>query len=225
MEAYEGADWVRISDEVPIDEDGRDRAPRGLPDPLPPRLDRLGLRNRARTGRRGARRGRGRPGARPRGLSASLLERGQGARLHAARPGRQQGQAHRPARARPSSSTSTPAPTPRAARPRPAASATAAPSTASRARGCSAISPDEAGGADEVRRQVRPRLHPARRRRPRGRRGVRRLGREVDVRQEVHGHAARDLHHRPRRARSPRSSPRCSRKSTTRSCSKALAEL
>ena len=25
MEAYEGADWVRISDEVPIDEDDRDR--------------------------------------------------------------------------------------------------------------------------------------------------------------------------------------------------------
>jgi hypothetical protein len=25
MEAYEGADWVRISDDVPIDEDGRDR--------------------------------------------------------------------------------------------------------------------------------------------------------------------------------------------------------
>jgi hypothetical protein len=25
MEAYEGADWVRISDEVPIDEDSRDR--------------------------------------------------------------------------------------------------------------------------------------------------------------------------------------------------------
>ena len=25
MEAYEGADWVRISDEVPVDEDGRDR--------------------------------------------------------------------------------------------------------------------------------------------------------------------------------------------------------
>jgi hypothetical protein len=25
MEAYEGADWVRISDETPIDEDGRDR--------------------------------------------------------------------------------------------------------------------------------------------------------------------------------------------------------
>ena len=26
MEAYEGAEWVRISDEVPVDEDGRDRA-------------------------------------------------------------------------------------------------------------------------------------------------------------------------------------------------------
>ncbi len=25
MEAYEGADWVRIADEVPVDEDGRDR--------------------------------------------------------------------------------------------------------------------------------------------------------------------------------------------------------
>lgn len=26
MEAYEGADWVRVSDEVPIDEEGRDTA-------------------------------------------------------------------------------------------------------------------------------------------------------------------------------------------------------
>jgi hypothetical protein len=26
MEAYEGADWVRISDEVPVDEDRRDQA-------------------------------------------------------------------------------------------------------------------------------------------------------------------------------------------------------
>ena len=25
LEAYEGAEWVRISDETPIDEDGRDR--------------------------------------------------------------------------------------------------------------------------------------------------------------------------------------------------------
>ncbi len=26
MEAYEGAEWVRISDEVPVDDDARDRA-------------------------------------------------------------------------------------------------------------------------------------------------------------------------------------------------------
>ena len=26
MEAYEGADWVRISDEVPVDEEARDTA-------------------------------------------------------------------------------------------------------------------------------------------------------------------------------------------------------
>ncbi len=26
LEAYEGAEWVRISDDVPVDEDGRDRA-------------------------------------------------------------------------------------------------------------------------------------------------------------------------------------------------------
>ena len=38
-----------------------------LPDQLPPRLDRLGLRDRAGAGRRGARRGRGRPGPGPRG--------------------------------------------------------------------------------------------------------------------------------------------------------------
>ena len=93
MEAYEGAEWVRISDEVPVDEDRRDRAARELPDPLPPRLDRLGLRDRARTGRRGARRGRGRPGPGPRGLM--LGRGGHGAGLHAARPGRQRGHARR----------------------------------------------------------------------------------------------------------------------------------
>ena len=32
MEEFEGADWVLISDEVPVDEDRRDRAARGLPD-------------------------------------------------------------------------------------------------------------------------------------------------------------------------------------------------
>jgi hypothetical protein len=26
VEGYEGAEWIRISDEVPVDEDGRDRA-------------------------------------------------------------------------------------------------------------------------------------------------------------------------------------------------------
>jgi hypothetical protein len=30
MEAYEGADWVRISDEVPVDEDHRDRVLEGF---------------------------------------------------------------------------------------------------------------------------------------------------------------------------------------------------
>ena len=70
MEAYEGADWVRIADAVPIDEDQRDQLLEALPDPLPPRLHRLGLRDRARAGRRRAGRGRGRPGSRPRGLTA-----------------------------------------------------------------------------------------------------------------------------------------------------------
>ena len=50
MEAYEGADWVRISDEVPVDEDSRDRVAGELPDQLPPRLDRLGLRDGAGAG-------------------------------------------------------------------------------------------------------------------------------------------------------------------------------
>ena len=43
MEAYEGAEWVRITDEVPIDEEARDAALADLPDPLPPGLDGLGL--------------------------------------------------------------------------------------------------------------------------------------------------------------------------------------
>ena len=68
MEAYEGADWVRVSDEVPIDEEAS-TGPREVPDALPPGLDRLGLGNSARAGRRRTRRGRGRAGARPRGLA------------------------------------------------------------------------------------------------------------------------------------------------------------
>ena len=42
----------------------------------------------------------------------------------------------------------------------------------------------------EVRRQVRARIPAARRRGPRGRRGLRRVGREVDVRAQVHGQRA-----------------------------------
>jgi hypothetical protein len=41
LEGYEGAEWVRVSDDVPVDEDGRDRAlesfqTRNLSDPLAP---------------------------------------------------------------------------------------------------------------------------------------------------------------------------------------------
>ncbi len=41
LEGYEGAEWVRVSDDVPVDEDGRDRAlesfeARGHAAPLPP---------------------------------------------------------------------------------------------------------------------------------------------------------------------------------------------
>ncbi len=41
MEAYEGAEWVRISDDVPVDEDQRDVHAPGVPDPLPPRQRRV----------------------------------------------------------------------------------------------------------------------------------------------------------------------------------------
>ena len=30
LEAYEGSDWVRVSDDVPVDEEGRDRALEGF---------------------------------------------------------------------------------------------------------------------------------------------------------------------------------------------------
>src|SRR4029453_12241788 len=36
MEDYEGADWVRISDEIPVDEDRRDRALEEFHPPYPP---------------------------------------------------------------------------------------------------------------------------------------------------------------------------------------------
>ena len=69
MEAYEGADWVRISDDVPVDEDAPRRSCSRPSRPTTTRARRLGLRDRARAGRRGVRRGRGRPGPRPRGLT------------------------------------------------------------------------------------------------------------------------------------------------------------
>ena len=67
MEAYEGADWVRISDEVPVDEDALDRTLQEFQTAYHPGRARLGLRDRARAGRRGVRRGRGRAGPRTRG--------------------------------------------------------------------------------------------------------------------------------------------------------------
>ena len=224
MEAYEGADWVRVSDDVPVDEDGRDRLLETLPDPLPPRLRRLGLRDRARAGRRRARRGRGRPGPGPRGLSA-CSRRDRGARLHPARPERRRG------RSSPSCAgetvvlyfyprADTPGCTTQACGVRDRRADYAA--AGARVIG---ISPDEVEAVDEVRRQVRPRLHPARRRRPRGRRDLRRLGREVDVRQEVHGRAARDLHHRPRGQDRQGLPQGLSRKQHDDVVLKALAEL
>ena len=69
MEDYEGADWVRVSDDVPVDEDRRDQLLEDFQTHYHPGVDRLGLRNRPRAGRRRARRGRGRPGARARGLT------------------------------------------------------------------------------------------------------------------------------------------------------------
>ena len=67
MEAYEGAEWVRISDEVPVDEDSRDRVLESFQTSYHLGFDRLGLRDRAGAGRRGARRGRERPGPGARG--------------------------------------------------------------------------------------------------------------------------------------------------------------
>src|SRR4051812_42823305 len=59
-------------------------------------------------------------------------------------------------------------------------------------------------GDREVPRQAGPQLHAARRRRSRGRRAVRRVGREVDVRADVHGREPLDVRHRRRRDGRPR---------------------
>ncbi len=78
--------------------------------------------------------------------------------------------------------------------------------------------PRRRGVAREVQVEVRPAVHVARRHRPRGRRGLRRLGREVDDGQEVHGRHPQPLrdrragqdrqHRRGRRARAARRLPR-----------------
>ena len=70
-----GRRWVRISDDVPVDEDRRDEA--WSSSRLTTTLARAdGLGDRTRTRRRGAGRGRGRPGPRPRGLALPMLEAG-----------------------------------------------------------------------------------------------------------------------------------------------------
>jgi hypothetical protein len=61
------------------------------------------------------------------------------------------------------------------------------------------ISPDEVGAIDKFAGKYDLGFTLARRRRPRRGREVRRLGREVDVRPQVHGRSPRDLHHRSER--------------------------
>ena len=48
LEGYEGAEWVRVSDDVPVDEDGRDRALESF-ETQTTQADSLGLRDRARS--------------------------------------------------------------------------------------------------------------------------------------------------------------------------------
>ena len=72
-------------------------------------------------------------------------------------------------------------------------------------------SPDPVRRGQALPRQAGPQLHAARRRGPRGRGELRRLGREVDVRKEVLGRPARHLHHRSRGQRGhviPKVSPK-----------------
>ncbi len=87
------------------------------------------------------------------------------------------------------------------------------------------ISPDKSPRAQEVRRQVRARVHAAQRRGPRRRRELRRVGREEELRQDVHGRPAlgvpgrrrRQGRRRPGRRSAPRTRrPTCSRRSSRR---------
>ena len=85
MEDFEGADWVAISDEVPVDEDRRDELLERFQTHYHPGGAELDHRDRARAGRRGARRGRGRPG-RPAARTKPARTRGSG--LQASRDAR-----------------------------------------------------------------------------------------------------------------------------------------
>ena len=102
------------------------------------------------------------------------------------------------------SSTSTRRTTRRAARRRPARSATPRPISTRSERRVLGVSPDSRRVAREVPRQVRPRLPAALRPGSLDRRGVRRMGREDELRQEVDGHhpqRVRDRRGRQDRAR------------------------
>ena len=61
------------------------------------------------------------------------------------------------------------------------------------------VSPDSEASHVKFKEKFELAVHAARRPRPRGRRGVRRLGREEELRQDVHGHRALDV--RDRRGR------------------------
>ena len=61
------------------------------------------------------------------------------------------------------------------------------------------------------------------RRRPRGRRALRRVGREEELRQVLHGHRPDHVPDRPRGIASPTSGPRSSPRGTRRSCSRHCA--
>ena len=77
-----------------------------------------------------------------------------------------------------------------------------------------------AGGRLQARvpREVRPAVHPARRRGPRRRRGVRLVGREAELRQDLLGHGADDVPGRSGRAASRGSGRRSSRRVTPPTC-------
>ncbi len=72
MEAYEGSDWVRISDDLPVDENGLEQTLEEFQTHYHGGTAGLGLGHRARAGRRDRRRGRGgrAPGPRTGGLMA-----------------------------------------------------------------------------------------------------------------------------------------------------------